>query len=55
MSEMEQLVELLLRRRARVPELVTTFRESSRQPFPKWMRGEAERVKRLFVEPKWAM
>ena len=54
-SDIEQLIELLLRRRARVPELVLSFRESSRAPFPKWMRGEAERGKRLFAEPKWAM
>ncbi len=54
-SEMEALVELLLRRRARVPELITAFRESSRAPFSKWMRGEAERGRRLFAEPKWTM
>ena len=54
-SAMEALVELLLRRRARVPELLTAFRESSRQPFPQWMRGEAERGRRLFAEPRWTM
>jgi hypothetical protein len=52
-SEMEQLVERLLRRRARVPDLVGSFRESSRAPFPNWMRGEAEVPRRLFAEPKW--
>lgn len=52
-SEMEQLVELLLRRRARVPELIGSFRESSRRPFPKWMRGEAERGRVLFGGPEW--
>lgn len=54
-SEMEALVELLLRRRARVPELVESFRVSSREPFPNWMRGEAEARRRLFVEPGWTM
>ena len=54
-SEMEQLVERLLRRRTLVPELVGSFRESSRKPFPNWMRGEAEMVRRLFVEPRWTM
>ncbi|WP_370245807.1 HipA family kinase [Acidipila sp. EB88] len=55
MSELEQLVERLLERRTRVPELIGAFRESSRQPFPNWMRGEAEIKKRLFVEPRWTM
>ncbi len=50
-SEMEQLVEKLLARRARVPELIGAFRESSRAPFPNWMRGEAEVGRRLFAAP----
>ena len=37
-SEMDQLVEKLLGRRERVPELIEAFRESSRNPFPNWMR-----------------
>ena len=44
---MERMVERLVDRRARVRELITSFRESSRQPFPKWNRtgvGPAERV-----------
>jgi len=53
MSEMEQLVERLLLRRARVPELIGSFRESSRKPFPKWMRGEAEVARRLKIEQAW--
>ena len=48
-SEMEQLVERLLRRRTLVPELVEAFRASSRAPFPNWMRGEAEVRRQLFV------
>ena len=35
-SEMEELVERLLRWRARVPDLIESFRLSSRTPFPKW-------------------
>ncbi len=54
-SEMEALVELLLRRREGVPELIESFRASSRQPFPEWMRGEAEVKKRLFAEPQRTM
>jgi hypothetical protein len=38
--DMERLIEHLLRRRNRVPELILEFRNSSRQPFPNW----AERV-----------
>ncbi|MDT8068665.1 MAG: phosphatidylinositol kinase [Terriglobia bacterium] len=38
--DMERLIEQLLKRRNRVPELILNFRNSSRQPFPNW----AERV-----------
>lgn len=38
--DMERLIEQLLKRRARVPELIMDFKNSSRQPFPNW----AERV-----------
>ena len=55
LSEMEQLVETLLARRARVPELIGTFRASSRQPFPKWMRGEAELGRGLRLGRGWTM
>jgi hypothetical protein len=34
---LEALVCLLLERRARVRELITAFRMSSRQPFPNWL------------------
>jgi hypothetical protein len=49
LSEMEELVERMLVRRTRVPELIESFRSSSRQPFPNWLRGEAEVGRRLFV------
>ena len=32
----ERLMEQMLRRRSRVRELITSFRESSREPFPMW-------------------
>ena len=51
-AAMEALVERLLERRARVPELIESFRVSSRDPFPNWLRGEAEVRRRLFVEPR---
>ncbi len=39
LAEMERLVEQLIHRRARVRELITEFRETSRAPFPKWVEG----------------
>jgi hypothetical protein len=33
---MERLVEALLKRRARVPELILGFKNSTRNPFPNW-------------------
>jgi len=38
-ADLEQLVERLLERKTRVREHIEMFRESSRQPFPKWVRG----------------
>lgn len=35
-AALEQLVEQLDARRQRVPEMIRAFRESSREPFPKW-------------------
>ena len=35
-SDMERLVEALLKRRARVPELILGFKNSTRNPFPNW-------------------
>ncbi len=49
-SEIEDLVERLLRWRSRVPELLVSFRNSSRAPFPKWLRGEVEPVRRMKLE-----
>jgi len=33
---LEKLLEMLLKRRGRVRELIADFRKSSRQPFPSW-------------------
>lgn len=37
-AELEVLMEAMLKRRSRVRELITAFRESSRNPFPNWGR-----------------
>lgn len=45
LREMERLVVALLARRGRIREWIVQFRESSREPFPKWVRmgkGEEE-------------
>lgn len=42
LGEMEALIERLLRRRARVRELIEAFRDSDRRPFPNWGRPGAE-------------
>ncbi len=55
LDEMEELIERLLARRERVPELIESFRVSSRQPFPKWLRGEAEVRRRMVVREKGTM
>lgn len=35
-ERLEQLIEVLLRRRGRIRELIVQFRDSDRNPFPKW-------------------
>ena len=52
-SEIEALVERMLVRRARVRELIDSFRESSREPFPNWMRGGRKEGRGLFGMPGW--
>jgi len=51
-AELEQLVEQLLERRLRVREHIDMFRESSRKPFPNWMRPKEKLVKGGFPDPK---
>ena len=52
-AAIEQLVEKLLERRGRVRDLITGFRESSRQPFPNWGRSAEEVREGLLRERKW--
>jgi hypothetical protein len=48
-GDLEKLVEQLLKRRSRVRELVTAFRESQRAPFPNWGARAKSVVPRTFV------
>ncbi len=47
-SALEVLLEQLLKRRSRVRELITAFRESQRAPFPKWGLASRSVVPRTF-------
>ena len=49
----ERLMEQLLARRGKVRELIVTFRESGREPFPNWKDGAKVVVPRQFAE--WKM
>ena len=42
-----RLVEMLYQRRSLVRDLITAFRESMRNPFPKWIARQAWQSKRL--------
>jgi len=50
---LEKLVEKLMERRSQIRDLITSFRESSRQPFPNWDRPPREETERLFDLPNW--
>ncbi|HEY3825547.1 MAG TPA: HipA family kinase [Bryobacteraceae bacterium] len=52
-AALEAVVEQLVVRRARVRELIDSFRESSREPFPNWGRGEEKVRAEQFAEGKW--
>ena len=54
LTEIEVLIEQLLARRDRIRELITLFRESSRQPFPNWMKAAVNVGAGQFPEPGWA-
>ena len=43
-GELERLLEQLMARRGRVRELIEAFRDSSREPFPKWERKRSVAV-----------
>ena len=48
--ELEALMEVLLKRRSRVRELITDFRESQRNPFPDWGAGARVAVPHTFPD-----
>jgi hypothetical protein len=48
---MEKLVEKLMLRRGEVRGLITSFRESSRQPFPNWNRPAGAAAQGIFAPP----
>jgi hypothetical protein len=50
MPVIEQLLEQLLRRRARVRESIASFRDSNREPFPLWDKKPAIAVPPQFAE-----
>ncbi len=52
-SLLERLVEKLMERRTQVRDLITAFRESSRQPFPKWNSSAQGGPSRSLFHPKW--
>jgi hypothetical protein len=49
-SEIERLMEQMLRRRSRVRELIGAFRDSDREPFPMWEKKAMSVVPRQFVD-----
>jgi len=53
-TAIEALVEQLVKRRARVRELIEEFRESSRAPFPNWGKAGEKVGEEQFPEPQWA-
>src|SRR5579875_453864 len=50
LNDIERLMEQLLRRRERVRELITAFRDSDRRPFPLWDGGKTIVVPQQFSE-----
>jgi hypothetical protein len=53
LSALEQLIDRLLARRARVRELIVGFGESARRPFPNWGEAGENRLRERFGEVKW--
>ena len=49
-GEIEGLMETLLKRRGRVRDLIGSFRDSDREPFPLWGRSVTMAVPRQFAE-----
>ncbi len=50
-SALERLMEELIRRQGRVRELIGSFRESNREPFPNWAASTSVVVPRQFENP----
>jgi hypothetical protein len=50
MATIEQLMEKMLARRGRVRELIASFRDSNREPFPMWEKKLSLPVPRQFEE-----
>jgi len=53
MDVLERLVERLIERRGQVRDLITAFRNSSRQPFPNWDKGPLDAESGQFPGPTW--
>jgi hypothetical protein len=51
LEDMERLMEKMLVRRSRVRELITSFRNSDRAPFPLWAQTATVAVPHNFAEP----
>jgi hypothetical protein len=49
-ATIERLMEQMLVRRSRVRELIASFRDSNREPFPMWAKGAMIVVPRQFAE-----
>lgn len=50
MADIERLLEQVLRRRSRVRELIASFRDSNREPFPMWDKKASIVVPAQFAE-----
>jgi hypothetical protein len=50
MAVIEKLMEQMVRRRGRVRELIASFRDSNREPFPMWEKKVSVVVPRQFLE-----
>jgi len=50
---LERLIEKLVERRTGVPELISAFRESSRQPFPNWNQKAGAGDTTIFAGNQW--
>ena len=49
LHEMERLMEQMMKRRGRVRDMIASFRDSEREPFPNWENSSKVVVPRLFT------